>query len=395
MRVDIRDQTALRSLVPIEVASYIRSIGWRQVDKLGVRGTVWEKDTGQSRGPEILLPASREVIDFTTRMSEVLSTLSKVEGKSQLALFNELRSVATDVVRFRLHNPGFEDGTVPLHAGKFFVKAAYDMMESAAYAAFQPRAVYQGRRPDVVTDYMQNLRLGQTEVGSYVLTIRSPVPPMLRIPIQADLFGVTQPQAAQPEEPFERRVTLKLASALGALKGAADESGMSGNIDPFTSAIPSGVSADLCESIAELSTRSRAESIEVGLQWSQARPLSLPLGEQVPSRVIIPSDVTPLLRETARVFRENIPRNEFDLFGYVVRLDSTDAAVEGTITVAGAVDGDSRKVHLQLDAEGYHKAIAAHKDGSQVKCIGTLRKTGTSYVLEGPHGFSVDTDDGL
>ena len=55
--------------------------------------------------------------------------------------------------------------------------------------------------------------MGQTERGSYVLTILSPVPPELR-PAQGTLLPV------EPEDPYERLVTLTLMNALAALQRA-------------------------------------------------------------------------------------------------------------------------------------------------------------------------------
>jgi hypothetical protein len=81
-----------------------------------------------------------------------------------------------------------------------------------------------------------------------------------------------------------------------------------------------------------------------------------------------------------------------EIVGVVVRLDRPDQAVEGTATVFGIVEGQPRKIQITLSGADYDKAIQAHKDGSQVFCMGNLSKQGKSFVLKNPHGFTLVAD---
>lgn len=189
-------------------------------------------------------------------MAEVLSTLADVEGRSQLEVLRDLQTTASDLVRVRAPSRGADDGTLPLDQAVVFVERSRDMMLAAACAAIDKRPVYAKRKAQQAMDYLGHVRMGQTERGSYVLTIFSPVPPELR-PAQETLFPV------EPEEPYERAVTRTLMSALKALEGAARDAAVEGNMTPFQAAVSQGVSTNLCDAVVALSAVSPGEGLDV------------------------------------------------------------------------------------------------------------------------------------
>src|SRR4051812_12848880 len=79
---------------------------------------------------------------------------------------------------------------------------------------------------------------GQTEHGSFVVTLLAPVPPLLQPKLD--------PSWASPaDEPMERLVTRRLMQALEASRTAA-EMALSGDAKAFEDAVNAGVSANLC-----------------------------------------------------------------------------------------------------------------------------------------------------
>jgi len=141
-------------------------------------------------------------------------------------------------------------------------------------------------------EYLGRVRMGQTERGSYVLTILSPVAPALASQSELRLDD-------EPPEPFERQVTL--AEGLAALEHAARQAAASGGLSPLEEAVPFGVSANLCEAVAGLAAVSPAEGIEVRVAWSRTRPLVT----SAPSRIFLGSDSIPLIQEAARRFKDS------------------------------------------------------------------------------------------
>jgi hypothetical protein len=116
-----------------------------------------------------------------------------------------------------------------------------------------------GRQPDRVRHYLDSLRVGPTRRGSYVVTIQSPVEPQFD---SAD--------TSQVEEPFERRVLRRLFSSIQAVREAAVMAASHNSSEPFEREVANGVSANLCEAVADLVTAGGA-GFEISCHWSPSR----------------------------------------------------------------------------------------------------------------------------
>ena len=115
-------------------------------------------------------------------MGDLLQVLAAMEGRSQLQILRDLQVMGADVIRLRLVDAELADATVPLNEGAVFIERARDLMLAVACAAVTPRASYPSRKPGQAIDYIRKARLGQTEPGSFIVTILSPVPPSLADP---------------------------------------------------------------------------------------------------------------------------------------------------------------------------------------------------------------------
>ena len=114
--------------------------------------------------------------------------LETVEDRSQLDILRDLYNSGFDVVRLAALSPNSEDGTVRIEDGVQLFERARDILLAAACATVRPQPVFHSRKPQQATEYMRKARLGQTEHGSYVLTLLSPVAPQLSVHSESDLF---------------------------------------------------------------------------------------------------------------------------------------------------------------------------------------------------------------
>ncbi|MEH2074204.1 MAG: hypothetical protein V7K57_07405, partial [Nostoc sp.] len=84
MKATIRDIDVLKSINPLEVASYLETQGWKEQRQINDIASVWTLELAQGDNVEILLPMNPEFRDFSARMREVLQNLEIVENRSQL-----------------------------------------------------------------------------------------------------------------------------------------------------------------------------------------------------------------------------------------------------------------------------------------------------------------------
>jgi len=380
MKAIVSDLDTLRSLKPLELVQYLRFKGWQQDSELGTKATLWVRADGG--GDEIVLPKRRDFADFDLRMAEVLKTLAKTEARSQLDILRDVQTASSDLVRLRAPARDAVDGSLAIDSAVSFVESARDLMLAAACAAIDKRSYFATRKAQQATDYLERVRMGQTERGSFVLTILSPVPPTLKSD-QGALFPV------EPPEPYERAVTRTLARSLAAVSAAAETAAAHGDMKPFFDAVQWGVSANLCEAIVRISHVSVDEGVDVAIAWSPSRAVAA----ETPSRIRLQGDAIPLIEEAARLFRETSTIADFELQGAVIGLARMESAASGRVTVAGLIGSQARKVQIDLSEPDYLKAIAAHEHKAIILCTGELRKEeGNSYRLRNPRQFRLRGD---
>ncbi len=309
----------------------------------------------------------------------MLKTLEVVEQRSQLEVYVDIGRATTDVIRVVAADK--HTGTIRLGAGLELVNHGRDLMIAAACAAVEPRPSYPTRRPDKVEVYLSSLELGQTEHGSYVVTILSRLPPPL---LDQGEVLFDHPHV---DEPFGRKVTRTLSKASSAVCKAAAESVATGSVKAFRDSFVDGVSTNLLDAFSGLHSASGGDRLGLGISWASARPTD---GE--PSlHVEFDRDAVEAIRDASRVLKleDSGPEESFELRGVVTALRQDDKSKPGRVTVTGLVDGALRRVSLDLAGQSYDRAVEAHKSGSFVQFVGDLARRGRAYVLNDPRSFAV------
>ena len=193
----ITDPQVITASNPFDLASYLRAHGWRRGNAISEgRAHLWLHQI-EADNIDVIVPADRTVRDYRARMIEALQTLEAIEQRSQLEIIADIQQASADIIRWRIIQDDSSDGTIPLEDGQLFITQVRSQLLAAACAAAQPMQFFANRKPAAATEYMRQTRLGQSERGSYVVTVLSPVPPAL------PLHGADE----QPD-PFERRVSL-------------------------------------------------------------------------------------------------------------------------------------------------------------------------------------------
>jgi len=294
----------------------------------------------------------------------------------------DLLTTGSDLIRVRAAGRDAESGSLPLEQAVAFVERSRDMVLAAACAAITKRPYFATRKPTRATEYLSRVRMGQTERGSYVLTILSPVAPELVAECQL-------PLDLEMPEPYERQVTRTLAEALAAMAQAARQAASSGGLAAFEQAVTQGVSANLCDAVAGLSAVSTADGLDIRIAWSRTRPTA----STVPSRIVLGSDSIPLIQEAARLFKDTAPVEDVEIQGFVTRLARGPQEPSGEVTLEGFVDGQLRRVAVELGEGVYTQAVQAHEQRQRVACGGDLVKERGGFRLQQPRHFRVVTGE--
>src|ERR1700730_13215486 len=374
MKSHILDADALRAISPAALAAFARSEGWSKTEVFGTHADV---SAGANR-PEIILPRTDRLADYASAVSRLIGVFAKTTDRDELATYRDLVGADRDVVRVRAIGSD-DDGSVALDSGVKIVAQAREMLLAAACAARSPQPLYRTGANKEANDYMRRVKLGQTEHGSFVVTLLAPVPPLLQPSLDPTW-------ASLEDEPMERMVTRRLMKALEASRTAA-EMALSGDGAAFENAVAAGVSANLCEAVASLIEQSTG--LDISLTWARTRPTP-----EAQRKVVFSGNDAEILKEAARTFRQRQPKADVTLFGTVHKLKRDQEEVEGVVTLKAMVDDKLQSVSTILDQANYSVAVRAHEAKTPVIVTGDLERVGHRWQMTNASVRELLADDG-
>ena len=372
MRVSIHDRGALLAVSPGALSAYARVAGWSRQEPYRVHSDVY---VGEER-PEIIVPRTERLGDYASVVATLIETFAKVAGQDELTVYRSLVTADRDVVRIRAAEN--DDGSVTLNDGVDLIGGARDMLLSVACSLREPRPVYRAGANREAADLLKQVRLGQTDQGSFVVTLLTPVvpPPIPALFLDPDDWNA----------PIERRMTRRLVEALTAARQAAERTA-AGDEGAFGEAVAKGVSANLCEALVRIIEP--FPTLDCRVSWARTRPMTAP-----GTVVRFGRADAALLREAARLLRDRAPRPDTRLHGFVRLLKRGKTQDDGTIRVATTIDRRRQTVTAVLERSDYDRAVQAHGDRALVVLTGDLERMGQRWRLLNPRLTDVIRDDG-
>jgi hypothetical protein len=372
VKASIQDPAALRKIDPNQVAVYLEKKGWRHESDIDQKASIWTIAEDSNDEAEVLLPLNASFRDYPFRVSEILQTLEAIEQRPQSDIYKNLIESLSDIIRIRLTHDDFGDGTVPLNNGYNLFRHAREMMLSAACSTVESKKHYEKKKPLGANNYLKQARFGQTQKGSFILTIISPIE-------AKDGFNVT-------ETPFERRVVEKLFNSLKFVKTAAE------NIDPSKidlqlpeNYLESGISSNLCEALLGIYKSGREQEIDLSLSWSS----SIPAPEDILTSIVFSPEIMPAVSRIAKRLKADIS-DGYEVVGEVVKLERQKQDSTGQVTIMEKIrEKGKRKIKVELPDEDYQIASQANTERLSVICRGDLVKEGQVYSIANLTSFSL------
>ena len=382
MIVQIRDRTALSSISIASLRAYLDSRGWDNEGRWGERpATIFAKEH-DGRAWEIIVPHQDTVAGYAEGMAEAVAVLAAVEQRSQLDVFHDLSGAGADVIRVRSVN-GAAKEPLSLRRSANFLNDAYDMLAAAARSAERTRATYRGPLSADVAEFLDRVRPLPGYYEGYELTLHSPVP--VGLETQMDMGD-------EFRAPFPRRATLRLAEALEHSRAAIAEVVADDPLASFRQAVPHGVSANLCDAVAELARK--GDGVEIDLSWAGVRP---PSAHQTPAPAFrFSQHSADILTEAARLFRRNEPSLDESLIAQVVKLEREPEEFDGRATILYVMEGRPIRMRVKFEEETYEIVIRAFQQREPISVDGDIYRVGNAYELRNPRNLllaSEQSDD--
>ena len=380
MNAIINDPNALRAVTPAALSAYANAAGWAKAEPYGDYSDVY---AGQSL-PEIIIPRTQQLGDYALVVSQLIGIFARVAEVNETTLYHDLVTADRDVIRARV-SEGAADGSVDIDSGVNLVKGARDLVLAAACSWNNPQPLHRTGAHREANDFLRRMRLGQTEHGSFVITLMTPtIPPPTRNFLTSDPeMGATI---------TGRKVTTHLSTALFVARVAAERAS-GGDDSDFPKVVPVGVNANLCEALADMVDPFGA--LDISITWARTRPTST-----ARDTVRFTNDYAPILREAAQSYRNLEPQPDVQLFGSVHILRRDESESDGRVTIRASVNNAIRSVQAVLTQSDYHRAIQAHDKREPVIVSGDLERIGQRWHLHNPRLVAVisgaydDPEDG-
>lgn len=349
----------------------LRRLGWAAVGSFRDTLQYWEprerleEHIGQLRIPRVVLPVSDQLSDAEDLLEEAEEFLAqqyREEYSQAVATVRLMLSRHLDEVEVRRATSN-SAGLIQWQLGNEAVVSTRELLAASAKAASSKKKRFYNAESIIADEFLSQCYMGQTKVGSYVVTALTPA--------EASLPTSASKKKSHPR--IEGRlVTETLADSLEAVRDAiAEAKSTNGQIEAFEIAVAAGVSHELLSALEPL-TRGTESGIEIAYFRTANDDLSeISRTPRTAEFAFTPEDSLVISR--AREYFEASPQPKpARLTGEVTDLKNSSAEGEHRIKLAARVNGKPKIVTVQLLPEQYDSAMQAHGRGRLFTVIGEL-----------------------
>lgn len=337
-----------------QLEAFLKNENWTRDYFEHGKYSIWHQSDKNGNVSEIVIPLNKEYKDYN---DVIIRNIERLLSHYDIAfdkLIHKIRQETKDLVKIRIINDDVKDGMIPLDDGVKLIESAKELMSASALSVISKKRVYLGKLPDIANKYMGNLKLGQTETGSYIINIYS----VIEREETPELFDLA---------PYSRKVTKQLIESIETIKLAIRKYKRNQNIEVFDESVDKGVSANLCNSILKLSGANSNRNIVFNVNIEN----DLTKFDNKYECSIKNEDM-PILKKAYEYLLDKNYFEDFELEGFVVKLVRDELSQSGEITVSTILFDKQRLVRANLTASQYDIAIAAHKNQSMIYIEGDL-----------------------
>lgn len=382
MKTPISSREFFAAVPPSGVHAYLANRGWKKLESYGDKGDVYKLDDH----PEIIAPASSDLRDYALRVSEIVEILERVENRQSTTIVRDLNVATIDLIRVRAPEAE-DDGSMYIDKAVKFIEESRNLLLAAACSATNPKRSYPrpGRMAEA-SGYMNDVRMGQTERGSFVVTLLSPVQPSLAPSSNETVSDEVRDNfELEAYEPFSRKVTHRFAEALVATKEAVTLCTRGGDISEFENRVDLGTNANFCSALAGLIDN--GDGADLSITWALTRKPASRV-RHIPTVTFSRNDAAFLL-EAATLFRSKEDLPDETITGVVTRLARDTTATRGTVTVQATIEGTQQSVKIDVGEEHYEQITKAHHDRDVVVIEGSVERQGQRWTIPRPSSIRV------
>jgi hypothetical protein len=371
----------LRRLGPTALQRYATSHGWvRQPLPERFRIALYRRpETNQ----ELVLPQSEAFGDYLERINDFVVGLADFERISIRQVLNAVLNPHSDVLKFGYDAPEARLGYVPFLTGISLFDAALRSISTATYDVVRPEKFHLRMSNPTADAYVESCRMGQTEVGSFVISCICPVEPTSQIPVNAEDGAIVEETPA-----FGRQVTRRVLQAVNQIEEFVKADQVNRLVEPQPGDLL--ISGNFFDSLLAFPVEHETASLYIEASWDKT--VEQP---DAPNRVEVRYDMFEAIDTVARQLRPTKTTREDKFIAKVVTLKgepNPEEQMEGEVILLLFHQDAGIRARVWLNATDYATAGQAHMQNGYVSFTGLLSKYKKTFSIERYANFSILLD---
>ena len=368
---------------PHAVVKYLKDTGWIQYKTKKEYIKTFQKFTDKDEFYQVTIPIEKDLADYKQAMFEAIEQIAFLEGQSTEQLMLYLLNPNTDILKIRLQKKDVEAGSILFDDAINLFENAKKLIAATAQDILHPRYIHQGRQEEAVSQFINNCKFGQTEIGSYIISVVCPFAELDESEEYKQLSIFSDEE--QCANSLTRKVTNRIMSNVSTIKNNIDNGEFEKLISDDEETM---ISANFYEALTGMNISDQDTEVEFIAQWSPV----VKRNRCDQDKIVLTHDYYEPIARTIEKLRETINTHS-KIVGRVKRLESIPDAskrTNGKVTIVYLDENDNKKtVSLQLARDDYNKAIEAHESGSHVEVIGEIEDNGKRTRSMTVESFSI------
>ena len=275
----------------------------------------------------------------------------------------------TDILKIRLDRKDIEAGSILFDDAIRMYENTKKLLAATALDILHPKRYHQGRMDDAVSQFLAGCRFGQTEIGSYVVSVVCPFAELDEKEGYKQLSIFSEEEACANS--LTRRVTSRVMDNISQIKRYIDDGNLEGLLEKEGEET---ISANFYEALTGLNLDLEGADVEFIAEWSPV----VKSKSHVKDRILLTHDYCQLIETAVSKLKEKT-NTSTKILGRINKLESAPDITqrkEGKITIVYLDENDKKKVAtVKLEKSDYDKAIEAHEKGLYVEIEGELKKS--------------------
>ena len=354
---------------PVVMCNYLRNTGWdeRKITRTDIKIFQHPLDDGTIN--QVTVPMSKDLSDYDSAMRRAVSRIAETTGKDTDQILTNLLNPSSDVLRLRVIREDVESGSIGMDDALSLFENTKKLIVSAAMDIRNHNGNYSGRADQEIREFVSNCRFGQTEVGSYVISVICPLGKRINGQIQTTL------NRDEKQNSLARNVINKILTDVPRICREIDDGTIAEKYDDSGNPQKNTPEIGFMDALGKLGIQKTGTVVQISARYDPTVPGNT-LDE---GTVEISSNYYDTIREIVDS-RKMMEPDEKDYVGMISVCSSepnTEKRRKGLIKIVCIDENMKRKtIKVVLGVEDYNKALDAHQKGKYVKVVGKISENG-------------------